>query len=102
MRKTGAIINREPFGPLTGTMVPPSISNTIAIIESLLAPNGVMDITVGYGNAAICTRISPQSTLCAGNAGNTSTMPVFPARRFQPYSINGWADSRWMKPNPSA
>lgn len=46
----GAIINREPFGPLTGTMVPPCISNTIAIIESLLAAEqGVVDITVGYG-----------------------------------------------------
>ncbi|MGI6087736.1 MAG: methylaspartate mutase subunit E [Kiritimatiellia bacterium] len=46
----GIIINREPFGPLTGTMVPPSISNTIAIIEALLAAEqGVLDLTVGYG-----------------------------------------------------
>lgn len=46
----GISINREPFGPLTGTLVPPSISNTVAIIEALLAAEqGVKNITVGYG-----------------------------------------------------
>ena len=46
----GVTINREPFGPLTGTLVPPSISNTIGIIEALLAAEqGVKNITVGYG-----------------------------------------------------
>ena len=46
----GISINREPFGPLTGTLVPPSISTTVAIIESLLAAEqGVKNITVGYG-----------------------------------------------------
>jgi len=46
----GAHINREPFGPLTGTLVPPSISNAISIIEALLAAEqGVKSITVGYG-----------------------------------------------------
>lgn len=48
--EAGVSINREPFGPLTGTLVPPSISNAVAIIESLLAATqGVKDITVGYG-----------------------------------------------------
>ncbi|HTN67923.1 MAG TPA: methylaspartate mutase subunit E [Dysgonamonadaceae bacterium] len=43
-------INREPFGPLTGTLIPACISNSVAIIESLLAATqGVKDITVGYG-----------------------------------------------------
>ena len=43
-------INREPFGPLTGTLISPCISNSVAIIESLLAATqGVKDITVGYG-----------------------------------------------------
>ncbi|MFA6627332.1 MAG: methylaspartate mutase subunit E [Bacilli bacterium] len=43
-------INREPFGPLTGTLVPPAISNSISIIEALLAAEqGVKNITVGYG-----------------------------------------------------
>jgi methylaspartate mutase epsilon subunit len=46
----GISINREPFGPLTGTLVPPSTSNAVAIIETLLAAEqGVKNITVGYG-----------------------------------------------------
>ncbi len=48
--ENGVEINREPFGPLTGTLCPPFISNTIAIIEALLAAEqGVKNITVGYG-----------------------------------------------------
>ncbi len=48
--EAGVSINREPFGPLTGTLVPPSISHSVAIIESLLAAEqGVKNITVGYG-----------------------------------------------------
>jgi len=46
----GIKLNREPFGPLTGTLVPPCISNAIGIIEALLAAEqGVKNITVGYG-----------------------------------------------------
>ena len=48
--EAGVSINREPFGPLTGTLIPPCISNAVAIIETLLAATqGVKDITVGYG-----------------------------------------------------
>ncbi len=48
--EAGVSINREPFGPLTGTLVAPCISNSVAVIESLLAATqGVKDITVGYG-----------------------------------------------------
>ena len=48
--EAGVSINREPFGPLTGTLIPPCISNSVAIIEALLAATqGVKDITVGYG-----------------------------------------------------
>ncbi|MGL5973165.1 MAG: methylaspartate mutase subunit E [Oscillospiraceae bacterium] len=48
--EAGIKINREPFGPLTGTLVPPCISHSVAIIESLLAAEqGVKNITVGYG-----------------------------------------------------
>ncbi|MDR3062144.1 MAG: methylaspartate mutase subunit E [Dysgonamonadaceae bacterium] len=48
--ENGVSINREPFGPLTGTLVLPCISNSVAIIEALLAATqGVKDITVGYG-----------------------------------------------------
>lgn len=48
--EAGVSINREPFGPLTGTLVPPCISNTVAVLEALLAATqGVKDLTVGYG-----------------------------------------------------
>ncbi len=46
----GVSINREPYGALTGTLVPPCISHAAAIIEALLAAEqGVKNITVGYG-----------------------------------------------------
>ncbi len=49
-QEQGIELNREPFGPLTGTLVPPSISNTVAILEALLAAEqGVKNLTVGYG-----------------------------------------------------
>ncbi|MBO7548931.1 MAG: methylaspartate mutase subunit E, partial [Clostridia bacterium] len=48
--EAGVSINREPYGPLTGTLVPACISNAVAIIEALLAAEqGVKNITVGYG-----------------------------------------------------
>ena len=46
----GVTINREPYGPLTGTLVPPCISHAVAVIEALLAAEqGVKHVTVGYG-----------------------------------------------------
>lgn len=46
----GVTINREPFGPLTGTLVPASMSNAVQILECLLAAEqGVKNITLGYG-----------------------------------------------------
>lgn len=48
--EAGVSINREPYGPLTGTLVPPFVSHAVAIIESLLAAEqGVKHVTVGYG-----------------------------------------------------
>jgi len=48
--ENGVTINREPFGPLTGTLVPPCISIVSGIIEGLLAlRQGVKSITLGYG-----------------------------------------------------
>lgn len=48
--EAGVSINREPFGPLTGTLIAPCISGSVAVIEALLAAEqGVKDITVGYG-----------------------------------------------------
>ncbi|WP_350342606.1 methylaspartate mutase subunit E [Proteinivorax tanatarense] len=49
-QENGVEINREPFGPLTGTLVPPSISHSVAILEAILAAEqGVMNLTLGYG-----------------------------------------------------
>ncbi len=46
----GVTINREPFGPLTGTLVPPCISIAIGVLEGLLAlEQGVTSLTLGYG-----------------------------------------------------
>ena len=46
----GVVINREPFGPLTGTLVPPSIAIAVMLVEGLLAATqGVRSLTLGYG-----------------------------------------------------
>ena len=48
----GVRINREPFGPLSGTLVPPFVSHCVAICEGLLAlEQGAKCITLGYGQA---------------------------------------------------
>lgn len=48
--ENGVRINREPFGPLTGTLVPPFISNVVAVLEGILAlKQGVKSLTLGYG-----------------------------------------------------
>ena len=55
--EAGIRINREPFGPLTGTLVPPFISHCVALIEGLLAlEQGVKCITLGYGQAGNLTQ----------------------------------------------
>ena len=46
----GVTINREPFGPLTGTLVPPSIAIAVMLVEGkLAATQGVRSVTLGYG-----------------------------------------------------
>ncbi len=48
--ENGIHINREPFGPLTGTLVPPFVSHVVAIVEGILAlRQGVKSLTLGYG-----------------------------------------------------
>lgn len=50
--REGIRINREPFGPLTGTLVPPFVSHVVALLEGLLAlEQGVKCLTLGYGQA---------------------------------------------------
>ncbi|HEY2925876.1 methylaspartate mutase subunit E [Piscinibacter sp.] len=48
----GVRIDREPFGPLSGTLVPPFVSHCVALIEGLLAlEQGARCLTLGYGQA---------------------------------------------------
>lgn len=55
--ENGITINREPYGPLTGTLVPPCISHAVAVIEALLAAEqGCKNITVGYGQCGNLTQ----------------------------------------------
>ncbi|MCL1965498.1 MAG: methylaspartate mutase subunit E [Firmicutes bacterium] len=55
--ENGVSINREPFGPLTGTLVPPCVSHAVAVIEALLAAEqGVRGVTVGYGQCGNLTQ----------------------------------------------
>ncbi|MHC4873795.1 MAG: methylaspartate mutase subunit E, partial [Planctomycetota bacterium] len=55
--EAGSVINREPFGPLSGTLVPPFISNSVAVIEGLLAlEQGARSLTLGYGQAGNLTQ----------------------------------------------
>ena len=55
--ENGVSINREPFGPLTGTLVPPCVSHAVAVIEAILAAEqGVKNITVGYGQCGNITQ----------------------------------------------
>lgn len=54
-QEQGVMINREPFGPLTGTLVPPCIGHVVNIIEAALAAEqGVKNISVGY---AVCGNV---------------------------------------------
>jgi methylaspartate mutase epsilon subunit len=46
----GISVNREPFGPLTGTLVPPCIGHAVGILEGLMAlEQGARSLTLGYG-----------------------------------------------------
>ncbi len=55
--ENGISVNREPFGPLTGTLVPPCMSHAVAVIELLLAAEqGVKDVTIGYGQLGNLTQ----------------------------------------------
>ena len=56
-QEQGVTINREPFGPMTGTLVSPCISHAVAVIEAVLAAKqGVKNITIGYGQCGNITQ----------------------------------------------
>lgn len=103
----GVIINREPFGPLTGTLVVPCISHAIGIIEALLAAaQGVKSISLGYGQcgnliqdiAAIQTlrMLGEEYLHAAGYNGVDLTtvfhqwMGGFPQDEAKAYAVIGW------------
>lgn len=48
-REFGIVLDREFFGPLTSTLVPPCISVAICVLEALLAARqGVLSVSLGY------------------------------------------------------
>ena len=101
--EAGVSINREPYGPLTGTLVPPSMSNAVAIIEALLAAEqGVKNVTVGYGQCGnlvqdvaalrVLEELTEEYLEKYGYEDVTVTLPYF---------ISGWAASHRTKQKPS-
>lgn len=60
--EAGVSINREPYGPLTGTLVPPCVSHAVAIIEALLAASREFAISPSAtANAATLFRMLRRS-----------------------------------------
>lgn len=105
--EAGVSINREPYGPLTGTLVPPFMSHAVAIIESLLAAEqGVKHVTVGYGQCGnLVQDVAAMQTLAslteeylrkAGHADVTVTtvlhqwMGGFPQDEAKAFSVIAW------------
>ncbi|MGE5530240.1 MAG: methylaspartate mutase subunit E [Patescibacteria group bacterium] len=102
----GVIINREPFGPLTGTLVVPCLSHAIGIIEALLAAaQGVRSISLGYGQcgnlvqdvAAVLTlqELGEEYLGDAGYSVDLTTvfhqwMGGFPQDEARAYGVIGW------------
>lgn len=105
----GIHINREPFGPLTGTLVPPSMSNAVAIIEGLLAAEqGVKNITLGYGQcgnlvqdvAAIRALVEQAEEYFKANGYNVELTTVFhqwmggfPADESKAFGVISWGSA---------
>ncbi|WP_071427914.1 methylaspartate mutase subunit E, partial [Merdimmobilis hominis] len=53
----GILLNRETYGPLTGTLIPPFLSHAVSILEALLAAEqGVKCITLSYGQGGNLTQ----------------------------------------------
>lgn len=105
--EAGVHINREPFGPLTGTLVPPCISHAVAVLEALLAAEqGVRDITLGYGqcgnlaqDVAAMRTLEPLAVEYLGRFGYTGVsvttvlhqwMGGFPADEAKAFAVIAW------------
>ena len=78
--ESGISVNREPFGPLTGTLVPPSMSHAVAVIELMLAAEqGVKDVTVGYGQLGNLTQ----------DVAAIRTLPILAAEYLEKAGLSG-------------
>ncbi len=103
----GVRINREPFGPLTGTLVPPCVSHAVAVLEGLLAlEQGVKSLTLGYGqcgnliqDVAALRSLTAVAEAYFRNAGFTDYelttvfhqwMGGFPEEEAQAYAVISW------------
>jgi methylaspartate mutase epsilon subunit len=94
----GISINREPFGPLTGTIVPPSIAIAVGIIEALLAAEqGVKNITVGYGQCGNIVQDVASIHMLEELTNEYLNKKGYKTCLSPPSSINGWVDSLKMK-----
>jgi methylaspartate mutase epsilon subunit len=108
--ENGVSINREPFGPLTGTLVPPCIAIAVGILEGLLAlEQGVRSLTLGYGQGGnlaqdvaavhMLRRLADERFQAAGHSGYTLTtvfhqwMGGFPEDESRAFSIICWGAS---------
>ncbi len=106
-QEKGADINREPFGPLTGTLIPPAISHAVAILEAILAAEqGVKYLTLGCGQngnmiqdiAAVLTleKLSKEYLAAEGHDDVTITsvfhqwMGGFPQDEAKAYAVISW------------
>jgi len=109
-QEQGININREPFGPLTGTLVPPSISHSVGILEALLAAEqGVKYLSLGYGqNGNLIQDVAALQTLRdlskrylaeAGHADVQVTtvfhqwMGGFPQDEAKAYAVISWGSA---------
>ena len=105
--ENGAKINREPFGALTGALIPPCISHSVSILEAMLAAEqGVQNITLGYGQGGNLNQdVAAMQTLpdlageYLGKAGYNRVsvttvlhqwMGGFPQNESQAYAVIAW------------
>ena len=108
--ESGVSINREPFGPLTGTLVPPCIAIAVGILEGLLAlEQGVRSLSLGYGQGGnlaqdvaavrMLRALADEHFKAAGHEGYTLTtvfhqwMGGFPEDESRAFSIICWGAS---------
>ncbi len=77
--ENGITINREPFGAMTGALVPPCISHAICILETLLAAfQGVASVTLSYGQCGNLIQ----------DVAAIHTLPVLAKKYLQKFDLN--------------